>query len=253
MAENKILPFAVNDTGSNLLTDSEYHEDVQRLTGNQPGIARSKLINKALKQSSLMVSALAQSIVDSYGVDLNDEMTVSEISAFLLNLNRTPGEVGFFCFSTPPRGWLLANGTQVSREKYAFLFAAIGTSFGVGDGKTTFNLPDLRGEFIRGVDFNRGVDAGRILGSWQESQNRKHKHNLTVDSAGGHTHVYNLTTATPNSTPGGVYNLSVVQSISQANTSLNGEHIHSGWANDSGGEEVRVRNIALALFIYAGV
>jgi phage-related tail fiber protein len=49
------------------------------------------------------------------------------------------------------------------------LFAAIGVEFGFGDGVNTFNLPDLRGEFIRGWDKGRGVDAGRTFGSWQKS------------------------------------------------------------------------------------
>ena len=77
------------------------------------------------------------------------------------------GEVAFFARTTPPSGWLKANGAAVSRTTYAALFAAIGTTFGDGDGRTTFNLPDLRGEFIRGVDDGRNVDGGRRLGSSQ--------------------------------------------------------------------------------------
>lgn len=77
------------------------------------------------------------------------------------------GEVAFFARTTPPSGWLKANGAVVSRTTYAALFAAIGTTFGAGDGHTTFNLPDLRGEFIRGVDDGRNVDIGRGLGSSQ--------------------------------------------------------------------------------------
>lgn len=77
------------------------------------------------------------------------------------------GEVAFFARTTPPSGWLKANGAAVSRTTYAALFAAIGTTFGAGDGRTTFNLPDLRGEFIRGVDDGRNVDIGRGLGSSQ--------------------------------------------------------------------------------------
>ena len=67
----------------------------------------------------------------------------------------------------PPDGYLRANGAAVSRTAYADLFAAIGTFFGAGDGSTTFNLPDLRGEFIRGWDNGRGVDPWRAFGSWQ--------------------------------------------------------------------------------------
>lgn len=77
------------------------------------------------------------------------------------------GAIIGFPFETPPDGYLPCNGAEVSRTVYADLFAVIGTTFGDGDGVTTFNLPDLRGEFIRGWDAGRGVDAGRVLGSHQ--------------------------------------------------------------------------------------
>lgn len=77
------------------------------------------------------------------------------------------GEVAYFARTTPPSGWLKANGAAVSRTTYAALFAAIGTTFGAGDGQTTFNLPDLRGEFIRGLDDGRNIDRGRRLGTAQ--------------------------------------------------------------------------------------
>lgn len=78
-----------------------------------------------------------------------------------------PGMVGHFARETPPTGWLRCNGSTVSRTTYAALFAAIGTRFGAGDGLSTFRLPDLRGEFVRGWDDGRGVDTGRTLGSAQ--------------------------------------------------------------------------------------
>ena len=81
-----------------------------------------------------------------------------------------PGEVKWFAMSTAPTGFLKANGAAVSRSTYSALFTAIGTTFGVGDGSTTFNLPDLRGEFIRGWDDGRGVDTGRAFGSAQANQ-----------------------------------------------------------------------------------
>lgn len=84
------------------------------------------------------------------------------------DINATPaGAVQFFAMDTAPVGWLKANGAAVSRTSYASLYAAIGTRFGAGDGETTFNLPDLRGEFLRAYDDGRGVDGGRQLGSNQ--------------------------------------------------------------------------------------
>ena len=77
------------------------------------------------------------------------------------------GEVAFFARTTPPSGWLKANGAAISRTTYAALFSAIGTTFGAGDGRTTFNLPDLRGEFLRCLDDGRNIDRDRILGTAQ--------------------------------------------------------------------------------------
>jgi phage-related tail fiber protein len=80
------------------------------------------------------------------------------------------GTTAFFAMSTAPGGWLKANGAAVSRTTYADLFAALGTTYGTGDGSTTFNLPDLRGEFMRGWDDGRGVDSGRAIGTAQLDQ-----------------------------------------------------------------------------------
>ena len=77
------------------------------------------------------------------------------------------GAVFHFAASTAPTGFLKANGAAVSRTTYAALFAITGTTYGVGDGSTTFNVPDLRGEFIRGWDDARGIDASRAFGSAQ--------------------------------------------------------------------------------------
>lgn len=78
-----------------------------------------------------------------------------------------PGDIKITARNSAPTGWLKANGAAVSRTTYAALFAAIGTTYGAGDGFNTFNLPDLRGEFVRGWDDGRGVDPGRNFGSRQ--------------------------------------------------------------------------------------
>ena len=77
------------------------------------------------------------------------------------------GAVFYFAANTAPTGFLKANGAAVSRTTYAALFAITGTTYGAGDGTTTFNLPDLRGEFIRGWADDRAVDTGRAFGSAQ--------------------------------------------------------------------------------------
>lgn len=93
------------------------------------------------------------------------------------------GAVSYFATAVAPSGWLKANGALISRTAYATLFAAIGTTFGAGDGSTTFQLPDLRGEFVRGWDDARGIDAGRGIGTWQASDNKSHTHNFRGGNA----------------------------------------------------------------------
>lgn len=78
--------------------------------------------------------------------------------------------------TTAPSGWLLCNGSAISRSTYAALFAVVGTLYGVGDGVTTFNVPELRGEFLRGADQGRGIDAGRAVGTAQAGQMPSHDH-----------------------------------------------------------------------------
>ncbi len=84
MATNEILQFASTNTGTNLLTQAEYTADAQRTTGNQPGIARSKLVNKALRQSSLLAAGLAEFIADYQANDVTDSLTPQNIADYLL-------------------------------------------------------------------------------------------------------------------------------------------------------------------------
>ncbi|HFC8543183.1 TPA: phage tail protein [Neisseria weaveri] len=105
-------------------------------------------------------------------VDLANSQTVATSQAVKTVNDKAeqaapPGAVAYFAGANPPPGWLKANGAAVSRTTYAALFAAIGTTYGAGDGRNTFNLPDLRGEFVRGLDDGRGIDSGRALGSRQ--------------------------------------------------------------------------------------
>jgi phage-related tail fiber protein len=88
-------------------------------------------------------------------------------TAFALANGVPAGTVINVAMNTAPTGYLKANGTAVSRTTYATLFAAIGTTFGIGDGSTTFNLPDLRGQFARGWVDDGSVDSGRVFGSTQ--------------------------------------------------------------------------------------
>lgn len=122
--------------------------------------------------------------------------------------------MGDYKWSAAPRdhdGWLLCNGRTVSRRDYAALFAVIGTSFGSGDGHSTFNLPDARGRVVGAVSSDIRYDdatnsyisprgMGEIVGTeWhrlEQSEMPYHTHNGYTDGAGGHEHLltppYNL-------------------------------------------------------------
>jgi microcystin-dependent protein len=76
-----------------------------------------------------------------------------------------------------PTGWLYCNGQAVSRTTYAALFAMISTTYGGGNGSTTFNVPDLRGAFVRGWDDTRGLDPSRGFGTYQADTFASHTHN----------------------------------------------------------------------------
>lgn len=95
------------------------------------------------------------------------------------------GMVGFFDQETPPAGWLALDGSVISRTSYAALFAKIGTRYGVGDGATTFAIKDVRADFIRALDNDRGVDAARVLGSFQDFMVQSHAHGLPYAQRGG--------------------------------------------------------------------
>jgi microcystin-dependent protein len=98
------------------------------------------------------------------------------------------GTVVAFAGATAPAGWLLCDGSAVGRTQYAALFAAIAVTYGIGDAINTFNLPDLRGQFLRGLDGSGAVvptQSGRQLGSKEASTFTSHTH-AVVDP--GHTH-----------------------------------------------------------------
>ncbi|HZX01253.1 MAG TPA: tail fiber protein, partial [Candidatus Paceibacterota bacterium] len=105
-----------------------------------------------------------------------------------------PGSIMQYAGSSAPAGYLLANGAAVSRATYAILFGAIGTTYGAGDGSTTFNLPNLKGRVAVGLDaVQTEFDA---LG---ETGGEK-THTLTTNEMPAHTH--ELTNRGTN-TPGG--------------------------------------------------
>lgn len=167
-----------------------------------------------------------------------------------------PGDIKYTAKNSAPTGWLKANGAAVSRTAYADLFAAIGTLYGDGDGFNTFNLPDLRGEFIRGWDDGRGIDSGRAFGSAQSDEIKSHGHAGTALSSGAHNHAggipylqtyssarfpYGLTGAARYGFTAGNY----TSNAKTPNTSTDGAHSHALSITSTGGVETRPRNRAM--------
>jgi microcystin-dependent protein len=179
---------------------------------------------------------------DLWGDELNDNMDIIDQTLHDLSLaggmGVPSGTVCDFAGATAPTGWLLCYGQLVSRTTYADLFTAIGTTYGAGDGSTTFGLPDMRGRVGVGKDNMGGTAASRVttagsgvdgltLGAVGGSQNHtlttaqlaSHSHTGTTDSSGLHTHTSNTDSRSADSagttclktasTPTGTFNITI--------------------------------------------
>ena len=176
------------------------------------------------------------------------------------------GAVFCIAVATVPTGYLECNGAAVSRSTYSALFAIIGVQYGAGNGSSTFNLPDLRGEFVRGFDNGRGADSGRNIGSAQSAANADHNHSISLS---GTTSNKSLTgsvgkiseTFEVDGTVSGIFSK---QSVSANRTpitsdfsgagqfSIDASHNHTFSASGtsgSQGSEARPRNIAMMYVI----
>ncbi|WP_208436928.1 phage tail protein [Bartonella taylorii] len=169
---------------------------------------------------------------------------------FLTNPTQSPlpsGFIGTFAMEKMPEGWLLCDGTAYSRKIYANLFAALGETWGRGNGYTTFNVPDLRGMFLRGLDSGQGVDKGRLLGSRQEESFKAHSHEGKTDLAGEHKHTIEDCHYSNVKAFDGPHK-SYFGTLGDMNTASAGMHEHKVILKKTGGDETRPVNVAV---IYA--
>jgi microcystin-dependent protein len=200
-------------------------------------VITSTKMNNILDQSTITATAIFNNTLDvtsgkllvkAGGVTSNeiaaDAVTTIAIldgavtQAKASNMLIPAGAIMPFAMNSVPTGWLAADGTAVSRSTYATLFAAIATTYGVGDGSTTFNVPDLRGYFVRGTGTN---SDGTVSGTFAAKQ---------ADELKSHTHTYTFKSTTGGSSAGGDPN-------SITNTSVN--------TGATGGTETRPKNIAM--------
>lgn len=135
-------------------------------------------------------SLLSENVVQQNSINLvvYDGVNLQLLAtSYLTNISPT-GTIICFAASVPPTSFLECDGSAISRITFAALFGVIGTTYGIGDGSTTFNIPDLRGYFARGWDDGAGVDPGRVFGSVQADAIKSHS--ITVTDP-GHTHTTN--------------------------------------------------------------
>ena len=154
------------------------------------------------------------------------------------------GIVSAYGGTTDPDGYLICNGRAVSRTTHAELFAVIGTIYGNGDGTTTFNIPDLRGEFIRGLDAGRLVDSGREIGSNQSDSFRSHSHSVNDP---GHRHMQ--TKQDDHGAQGGESTNSPDYRTGNIDVGYTRSTTTGVSINSSGGSETRPRNVAMNYII----
>lgn len=145
------------------------------------------------------------------------------------------GEIIMWPLATAPAGTLECDGTAVSRSTYAALFAVIGTTYGVGDSSTTFNLPDYRGEFLRGWAHGSTNDPDRA--SRTSRGDGTTGDNIGTKQAGGveaHTHTVSISNVTTTTTGGASGRMAQGGSINTGST---------------GGNETRPRNVNIMFCI----
>lgn len=149
----------------------------------------SGIVNGNAAQASAWVNPF-NSITNDYngGIDNNNISLNANINPLKIdntnNMLAFPGLVVMYGAATAPTGWLLCNGTAVSRTTYAALFAVVGTSYGTGDGSTTFNLPNSMGRVAIGAGAGSGLTS-RAVGATGGEEN----HTLTVAELAVHTHI----------------------------------------------------------------
>lgn len=136
-------------------------------------------------------------------------ITEAKLAAAVVAKLVPAGSIVGYGGTSAPTGWLMCDGSAVSRSTYSALFTAIGTAHGSGDGSTTFNLPDYRGRFLRGVDGSAGRDpdkatrtamasggnTGNNVGSVQTDATALPNTAFTTSDPGNHNHgIANATT-----------------------------------------------------------
>lgn len=186
--------FTRNYSDNTVLTEAQLDDLVDSI---ETAVNTTKLDSDNIQDLSITSSKLANSAVTTTKINTN-AVTKAKIET----AQQLPaGIIQAYGGTSVPTGWLLCDGSAVSRTTYSDLHTAIGEAFGSGDGSTTFNVPDLRGQFLRGTDnmgtgasgrdpdtgtrsaMNSGGNTGNNVGSVQTDEFGSHNH-----GGGNHTH-----------------------------------------------------------------
>lgn len=156
-----------------------------------------------------------------------ENSVVREENLFPPEMLMPVGAVTAYVSSNAPNGWLNCEGQELYRGDYPVLFEVIGTTYGAGNGTTTFNLPDLKGRAIVGQGAGSGLTA-RSMGATGGAET----HTLSTDEMPSHSHnVDNTVQKSGLNTPSGLDNdgseIDTVNTVSTASTSDGGDQAHN--------------------------
>jgi len=222
-------------------------------------VVTSTKLNNVIDQTTFTATAITgttlalssgQLKVNSLGITANELADGSVTAIKLASSALLPsGAVMPFAMATAPTGWFSCDGSVISRTTYALLFAAIGTTFGAGDGSNTFAIPDLRGYFVRGSGTNGDGVVSGAFGVKQGDIFRDHEHSSSASAVavGNHSHTYLQSGNSSNFTgSGGGGGPKTTTATGDAGAHTHTINVTVGAANSGyEGAETRPSNIAL--------
>ena len=204
------------------------------------------IVGLRLTAADIEYSLNAAAALSEQVADLADQV------ALIVSGNAVPAGIqAYWPSSTAPTGWFALNGQAVSRAGNPGLFALYGTTYGAGDGSTTFNLPDD----VTNNRFWRAAGGSVPVGTAQDDQNKEHTHTGSTNSTGSHNHTENRVNSVGSANismfPGSFTMVTQVNSTT-TNTGSNGAHSHTVTIANDGGTEARPKSRAWLPIVKAG-
>lgn len=188
------------------------------------GIQRSALTGDVTASAGSGATTIANNAVTTAKI-IDNAVTLAKLAATVQQALTPAGSLMPYAGTTEPTGWLFCYGQAISRSTYAALFTAIGTTYGSGDGSTTFNVPDLRGRVIAGQDDMGGTSANRLTnqsggldGDTLGATGGAETHTLTEAQLASHKHFIAANTSTTDGSP----SLSASQQMATSNSTGGG-------------------------------